>query len=223
MSLSNARDAIKGRAVYVLALIVALNMIYPITADNNVVALIAYQVLYASLFVVGIVITSDSPRHVAWSSGVAVLWLILAILYSLDPTNVWKVQATYLILLVFHVTIIWTLMRYIFQARVITADVIYAACAVYFLLSFFFVPIYGMLETASPGAFLDNVRGQAVSWQQLVYYSLITLSTAGYGDVVPASPWARMLAGIEATVGVLYVAVLMARLVSLYEVKRKDD
>lgn len=223
MSLSNARDAIKGRAVYVLVLIVALNMIYPITADNNVVALIVYQVLYASLFVAGIFITSDSPRHVAWSSGVAVLWLILAVMYSLDPTNAWKVQATYFILLVFHVTIIWTLMRYIFQARVITADVIYAACAVYFLLSFFFVPIYGMLETASPGAFLDNVRGQAVSWQQLVYYSLITLSTAGYGDVVPASPWARMLAGIEATVGVLYVAVLMARLVSLYEVKRKDD
>ena len=93
--------------------------------------------------------------------------------------------------------------------------------AVYFLLSLFFVPLYGMLEIASPGAFVDNVTGTPVQWQQLVYYSLITLSTAGYGDISPVSPWARMLAGLEVTVGVMYVAILMARLVSLYDAQRR--
>lgn len=39
----------------------------------------------------------------------------------------------------------------------------------------------------------------------------------GYGDVLPVNPWARMLAGLEATVGVMYVAILMAQLVSLYD------
>jgi hypothetical protein len=217
------RDVVKGRAVYVLALIVLLNMLYPMTGGNDPLALIVYQVLYAGLFVAGIFITSDSRAHVIWSVGIAVIWFIAAVIYSLDPTNYWKVQITYAILLVFHVTIIGVLMRYIFTAEKVTADVIYAACAVYFLLSFLFVPVYGMLETAVPGSFVDNTLGGAVSWQQFVYYSLITLSTAGYGDILPANMWARMLAGLEVTIGVLYIAILVARLVSLYDVQRRQD
>jgi len=215
------KDSIKGRAVYVLILIVLLNMIYPITSDGNAAALIIYEVLYAGLFVSGIFITSDSRVHLIWSASIAVIWLVAAVLYALDPTSFWKIQVTYFILLIFHVNILWVLMKFIFTAESVNSDVIYAAAAVYFLLSFFFVPIYGMLEVAAPGSFVDNTLGTAVSWQQFVYFSLITLSTAGYGDILPASPWARMLAGLEVTIGVLYVAILMARLVSLYEIHRK--
>lgn len=215
------KDAVKGRAVYVLVVIVLLNMLYPITSGNHVAALIIYQILYAGLFLAGIFVTSESRAHFAISVSIAVIWLVVAVMYSLDPTNVWKIQTTYAILLVFHVNIIFTLMRYIFTAEKVTADVIYAACAVYFLLSFFFVPIYGMLETALPGSYVDNTLGTPVSWQQFVYYSLITLSTAGYGDILPANMWARMLAGVEVTIGVLYVAILVARLVSLYDVQRQ--
>lgn len=217
------KDAVKGRAVWVLVVIVLLNMLYPITSGNHAVALIVYQILYAGLFLVGISVTSESRVHFAVSVSIAVIWLVVAVMYSLDPTNVWKIQTTYAVLLVFHVNIIFTLMRYIFTAEKVTADVIYAACAVYFLLSFFFVPIYGMLETALPGSYVDNTLGSPVSWQQFVYFSLITLSTAGYGDILPANMWARMLAGIEVTIGVLYVAILVARLVSLYDVQRRKE
>lgn len=217
------KDTIKGRAIYVLILIVLLNVIYPITSNGDVTALIIYQILYAGLFVAGIFIASDSRAHLIWSASIAVVWLVVAILYALDPASFWKTQMTYFILLIFHITIIWVLMRFIFTSESVNADVIYAAAAVYFLLSFLFVPIYGMLEVAAPGSFVDNTLGTAVSWQQLVYFSLITLSTAGYGDVLPASQWARMLAGLEVTIGVLYVAILMARLVSLYEIHRKPQ
>lgn len=218
---TRTRDVVKGRAVYVLALVVLLNMLYPVTSGNDPLALIVYQMLYAGLFVAGIFITSDSRRHVIWSISIALIWFAAAVIYSLDPANYWKIQITYAILLIFHVTIIGVLMRYIFNAEKVTVDVIYAACAVYFLLSFFFVPVYGMLETAVPGSFVDNTLGTPVQWQQFVYYSLITLSTEGYGDILPTSMWGRMLTGLEATVGVLYVAILVARLVSLYDVQRK--
>jgi hypothetical protein len=218
---TQTRDVVKGRTVYVLALIVLLNMLYPMTNGNDRLALIVYEVLYAGLFVAGIFITSDSRAHIIWSASIAVIWFIAAVIYSLDPTNFWKLQVTYVVLLIFHVTIIAVLMRYIFSAEKVTSDVIYAACAVYFLLSFFFVPVYGMLETAVPGSFVDNTLGGAVSWQQFVYYSLITLSTAGYGDILPVNMWARMLAGLEVTIGVLYVAILVARLVSIYDVHRR--
>lgn len=216
------KDAVKGRAVYVLIMTVLLNMLYPITSGNSFVAVSIYEILYAGLFILGIFVTSDSRAHIAWSVSIAVIWFIAAVIYSLDPTNFWKTQITYIILVIFHINIIWALMRYIFTAEKVTADVIYAACAVYFLLSFFFVPIYGMLETAMPGSYVDNTLGGPVQWQQFVYFSLITLSTAGYGDVLPATMWARMLAGIEVTIGVLYVAILVARLVSLYDVQRRS-
>jgi hypothetical protein len=216
------QDPIKGRAKYVLILIVLLNMLYPITGSGSVLSLISFAVLYAGLFIVGIFITSDSPAHITWSISIAVIWLVMTVVYAFDPTSFWKTQVSSFILIVFHSTIILVLMRYIFTADQVTVDVIYAACAVYFLLSFFFVPVYGMLESAMPGSFVDNTLGTPVHWQQFVYYSLVTLSTAGYGDILPANMWARMLAGLEATIGVLYVAILVARLVSLYEVRRRN-
>lgn len=217
------KDAIKGRAVYVLIMIVLLNMLYPITSGGSIASLIIYEILFAGLFAVGIMITSDSRAHIAWSVSIAVVWFVSAVVYALDPGNFWKTQITFVILLVFHVNIIWVLMRFIFSAEKVNADVIYAACAVYFLLSFIFVPIYGILETAVPGSYVDNTLGGPIQWQQFVYFSLITLSTAGYGDILPTTMWARMLAGIEVTIGVLYVAILVARLVSLYDIQRRSE
>ena len=215
------RNAIKGRAKYVLIVIVLLNVLYPITSEGSLVSLLIFEVLYAGLFVVGIFITSDSRAQITWSISIAVLWLIMAVIYAFDPTNFWKIQVSSFILIVFHITMILVMLRYIFTAASVTLDVLYASAAVYFLLSFLFVPIYGMLETANPGSFVDNTLNTPMHWQQFVYYSLVTLSTAGYGDILPVNAWARMLAGFEATIGVLYVAILMARLVSLYDAQRR--
>jgi len=217
------RDAIKGRTKYVLILIVLLNILYPITGDGSTLSLIIFEVLYAGLFIVGIFITSDNRIHITWSISIAVLWLVMAIIYALDPTSYWKIQIASFILIVFHISIIGVLLRYIFTSASVTIDVLYASVAVYFLLAFLFVPIYGILETASPGSFVDNTLQAPLHWQQFAYYSLITLSTTGYGDILPVSQWARMLAGFEATIGVLYVAILMARLVSLYGVRVRND
>lgn len=92
-----------------------------------------------------------------------------------------------------------------------------AAITVFILLAAAFVPIYGSLELLQPGSFVDNSRpGQPIFWQQFIYFSLITLTTTGYGDILPISAWGRAFASAEAVIGVLYIAVLMARLVGLY-------
>ena len=59
---------------------------------------------------------------------------------------------------------------------------------------------------------------------QLIYYSMITLTTVGYGDITPVSPQARTLAALEGLIGQLYVAIIIARLVALEIVgRRKRD
>jgi hypothetical protein len=94
--------------------------------------------------------------------------------------------------------------------------VLLAAITVYILLAAQFVPIYGTLEALWPGSFVDDGVGQPVFWQQLIYFSLTTLTTTGYGDILPVSAWARAFANVEQVIGVLYVAVLMGRLVGLF-------
>ena len=82
--------------------------------------------------------------------------------------------------------------------------------------------IFSMVEVAHPGSFLDGGRPLSVSADagprslvpSLLYLSLATLSTLGYGDILPVTPTARMLAAIEALIGPLYLAVLIARLVA---------
>ena len=84
---TRTHDVVKGRAKYVLILIVLLNMLYPVTSSGSAISLIAFATLYAGLFLVGIFITSDSRTHITWSISIAVIWLILTVIYAFDPTS----------------------------------------------------------------------------------------------------------------------------------------
>ena len=70
-------------------------------------------------------------------------------------------------------------------------------------------------------AFIVNTQDVAITWRRMYYFSFTTLTTLGYGDITPISPVVEPVVTAEAVIGVLYVAVLMARLVSLYDQHRK--
>jgi hypothetical protein len=97
---------------------------------------------------------------------------------------------------------------------------IFAALDAYLLAGLLFGVWYWMLEQAWPGSF-HLASGTALDLSSAVYYSFVTIATLGYGDIVPASNPARGLAILEAIGGQMYVAVLIARLVTLYAA-RKD-
>lgn len=219
----NRHTGSRSLVLPLLVLVALLHFIYPLTLGGSTTALIGYQVLYAMMFAAGILVAHEDRRMLVLTSVVAVVWLAFAVLYALNPDSLWIVQATYVNLLVFQATILWVLLRFIFKAHAITRDVLYAAVTVYILLGALFVPLYGFLEAAQPGSFVDNATGQPVFWQQLIYFSLTTLMTTGYGDILPVHPWARALANVESMLGVLYIAILMARLVGLYAVREGTD
>lgn len=97
--------------------------------------------------------------------------------------------------------------------RVTTATVSGALC-VYLLLPLVWVCLYELAEWAQPGSFRGLSEEEGLT-SQLYSFSLVTITTLGYGDVSPAQPWARVLATLEAIVGQLFLAVLVARLVGL--------
>jgi hypothetical protein len=91
-----------------------------------------------------------------------------------------------------------------------------AALCVYLLAGIAFGGLFAALEAVAPG----SLGGAGVDIGSAVYFSFMTLTSVGYGDIAPAAPAARALAMLEAVFGQLYLAVLIARLVSLYERER---
>ena len=76
--------------------------------------------------------------------------------------------------------------------------------------------VFKFLTLVDPGAFNGLDGGSDQSFLQLLYYSFVTLTTLGYGDISPVSPVARALAYLEAVSGVMYVAILVASLVGSF-------
>ena len=102
------------------------------------------------------------------------------------------------------------MLRRLFESRSITVDTILGGICLYFLLGFIWSNLYVFLQLVQPGAFGD------VSRIQLFFFSFTTLTTLGYGDVTPDTPYAMVLANLQAIAGQMYVAVFIARLVGLH-------
>jgi hypothetical protein len=104
------------------------------------------------------------------------------------------------------------------RATAISSEHIYAALSAYVLIGIFCGVFYLVLERAWPGSL--GIAGESVpsdfSLTSGIYFSFVTLATLGYGDIVPKREVARGLAIVEAVAGQLYLAVMVARLVSLY-------
>ena len=107
------------------------------------------------------------------------------------------------------------ILAHIFREKEITADMIMGAICVYFLLGWLWSDIYALLEILKPGSFQPPQGPVAQMWDY-VYFSFVTLTTLGYGDVTPVSDAARSFAILEATTGQLYIAVLIAKLVGTH-------
>lgn len=221
MRLLNASDialekAVEGRVIYLLVLIALVQFGYPITAYGTP-ALVLYEILYASMIVVGVIVGRDSPRHMLVLALSGFVFFAASLFYAADPTARWANLLTYLSLVPYLALLVFILARFLTIMRVITLDVIYAATANYLLLGAIFVPLYGLLEFFAPGSIRDSSAPDLpVQWQQLVYFSYTTLTSSGYGDVLPVSWWARSLANLEMVTGMLYVTIVMARLVGLF-------
>lgn len=122
-----------------------------------------------------------------------------------------------------------TLFRAVVSTREITMDTIYGAISVYLLIGLAWAVAYRLLSTVQPDAFAAVVKGNVsprVSWPDCLFFSFVTLTSTGYGDIVPMTAHARSLAMLESVSGTMYMAVLVARLVGVYAAvapKQSDD
>jgi hypothetical protein len=142
----------------------------------------------------------------------------------LGPDAIWIVIG-HVAAAAFVLLVSGTIVVAIWEAREVDVDTIVGGIAVYLLLAVAFATSYQLVEFIAPGSFVAAVEGgdRWGPWEsspgvypRLFFFSFVTLTTLGYGDVVPASPVAAGLASLEALIGPLYLAILIARLVGLH-------
>ncbi len=114
------------------------------------------------------------------------------------------------------------IISFIFREEKVTSDLINGAICVYFLIGFMFTYVFSALEAAHPGSFAMS-NADLIHRQYFSYFSYVTLTTLGYGDITPVSNVARSLAVLESMIGQLYIAVTIARLVGLHIAHSQRD
>jgi hypothetical protein len=119
------------------------------------------------------------------------------------------------------------LISHLFQRREVDLDTILGAMIAYLLAAVAFSMIFQIIEVQSPGSFIgfpnveSGVEGDLAS--TTMYFSLVCLTTMGFGDILPVSAIARPIAVIEGVFGQLYLAVMIARLVGLHIARSSRD
>ena len=125
--------------------------------------------------------------------------------------------------ILFMIAAIHRVSRRVLGSKVVTGDTIRGAIIIYLFIGSLFSSIYILIEVVSPGSFLitnsaghPSISSPGEISRLFGYFSFVTLTTLGYGDIIPIKDFSRTMAWIEAFIGQIYLAVIIARLVGVY-------
>jgi len=202
-----------GRFLLLLASIVLLFLVRPFLTGFMGVRLVM-DIFLTFMLLSGVYAVSKKRTTLAISLVIAVPALVGKWSNHLLEIKPLAVIANALILL-FFMYIVVLILAYLFRERKITADIIIGGICVYFLLGVIWGIVFTIQAVFDPGALRIPGNSQLES-PDFLYYSFVTLTTLGYGDMTPVSASARAFATLEAMTGQVYLAVLIARLVGMH-------
>ena len=218
------QDGFKGRFLYLLILIVGLIIIVPLV-ENFVRLRMITDVFMTAIFITAAYAISRRKLHVV----VAVL-LLLPLLASIWSEYFVKLPALQVAgnlcgVLYFAYAVIAILM-FIFAQRQVTRDLIAGAAVAYLMMALMWTFLYKSVEILEPGSFSLAETGFKTHGLVFIYYSFVTITTLGFGDITPTTSLASSLTILEAIVGQLFLVVVVAWLVGVHvsqTLERKHD
>jgi ion channel len=206
--------------VALIVLLISAPFVEELEGGHLILSVLFSLVLLAAVFAV-----ANRKRSLAIALALAIPAIAARWINQLRPDLVHP--AVFLVCaLVLLAFVIGHLLHFVLCAPVVNVEVLCASIAAYLMLGLMWTVAYWLVDQLTPGgAFSFNTNSGVHSMNGFTgfYFSFITLSTVGYGDITPASRIARWLAAMEAMTGLLYVAVLIAWLVSLYSRTKSDD
>jgi voltage-gated potassium channel Kch len=168
--------------------------------------------LLGGIVITGSIAVGARRRTVTLISALVVVYALEEVLMVGD----WKSLASPLLSMSLYVTLSWLMVVQVFRPGSITWERILGAIAVYLLLALVWANLYTALLSLLQNPFGGSLgRTGLEAYPDLVYFSMVTITTTGYGDISPVHPIVRSLANMEGMIGVLYPSIFIARLLSL--------
>jgi hypothetical protein len=187
--------------------------------SGYVIDLLLSLVLFFAIFAV-----SRERKILSISTSLLILTLLffwLDIFGVIDFSQV----VSYSILVIYLATLVYSFFIAIITSHKVTLRLISATLCLYLIIGLLWGTIYTLLETVVPGSFsggtLEHAHSPSQLLQSFTYFSFITLTTLGYGDITPQTMGAGGLCQAEAIVGQFYTTVLVAYLVGMYSTEHK--
>jgi hypothetical protein len=149
------------------------------------------------------------------------LWIISRILEAVGDSRHFYTHLSPIFGLALSITILSAILKRFGVIPLVTASVISEAFISYLVIAIAFSQIYWILIQVCDHAFNQVILTSQSS--ELLYFSMITLSSVGYGGILPINPFVRLVAAIESMIGVFYIAVIVARLVSSYRPRGRRE
>ncbi len=217
--LSFAKACYKDRFLFLIVLIVALIVLGPFI-EGFIGLKLSMDLFFSIILITTIYAATQKRTHII----IAVI-LVIPTLFAVWSKTI-AISGTYitigficgLILFAFAVILI---LKYIFSHQVVTRQTLSAAVGVYLLIAMMWTFIYRVMEILYPGSFAIAHSKLLDAENIYLYFSFVTITTLGYGDITPIGSHAISMAVLEAITGQIYLVVVVAWFVGMY-VSRKS-
>ncbi len=194
-----------------LVLLLAISPISDVynRADNLITPLVALVVMAVTIS------TGLRTSTMAAMLALTATWLVVSVVTDGSGLFAGVSIAAPLMFLVIVALAFVLLARWLAQVTIINVEVLCAAVCGYLILGVFWTDLYALVEAVDAHAIVSLYKPKT-EHADLIYFSYSTLTTSGFGDLIPRNPAARMWSVLEAVTGTFYNAIVIARFVSLY-------
>jgi len=210
------------RFQFLLLMLVGLFVVVPYFEINFL-----SDIILSILFFTALSVISENPKLVLTSGFIGVV-AIASSWGSYWTGNTQLEVIANLFEIVFIGVVATAILKTVFNATKITRETVAGAICVYLFIGLLWANVYALQDIAQPHSFAnidikEHAENPHIRAAQFTYFSFVTLSTLGYGDITPKARQVKALAAMEAIFGQLYLAVLIARLVGQQASHREDS
>jgi hypothetical protein len=211
------RVLIRRRALYLLlGFLMVGHFLNDLPEEYFRIEQIVFLVLVSLAFVAGSFTVATNARISRWAWALLIVTVFTRLYAHFVPQMLYQVAAN-TTSLIFIGFVTMRISGRVFDRSKVTSDKIAGAVTIYLLFGLFFATIFTLTELIAPRSFNFATPPHSfyLMHREMVYFSFITLTTVGFGDVTALTGIARSFSILEACVGVLFPNILIARLVSL--------
>lgn len=199
------------RWIALLSLMLGAFILEPLFGSSTALELVSMAMLQVS--VVGALFVSSAPRSFrTFCLAVSAIWFAWVVVAT-AVTPLHGTASVVSVILIFAA--LGATFANLMRAQAGNVDNLLGAVYGYLLLSAAWAILYVQIERWQPGSF--SYRENVELWPEMLYFSFVTITTLGYGDTLPITTLAQTVAGLEAVVGVLYVAVMVGSIVGTFQ------